>query len=95
MFSPFHVPSFCSPESENTVLGKDVQAEGVDALLVKNDKVLLLLFALRGLVADKVLELYYLLDLLIYELPFCLDQLFALFCGRIEEARVYLTANVK
>jgi len=92
-FEPFHIPSFCSPESKNAVLSKDVQTEGVYTLLVKNNEVLLLLLAIHGLVANKILELYNLLNLLIDKLPFCLDQFFALFRRRVEEARVDLTAK--
>ena len=92
-FSPFHVPSFCSSESENPILRKDVQAEGIDTLLVKDNKIFLLVFAVHSLITNKVLELYYLLNLLIDELPFCLDQFFALFGGRVEETRIYLPAK--
>jgi hypothetical protein len=45
------------------------------------------------LVANKVLELYNFLDLLIDELPFSFDQLFTLLRRRIEEARVDLAAK--
>jgi hypothetical protein len=93
MLEPFHVSSFCPPESKNAVLGQDIQTEGVDAFLVQNNKVFLLLFAIHGLVANKVLELYNLLDLLVDELPFSFDQLFTLLGRRIEEARVDLTAK--
>jgi hypothetical protein len=61
--------------------------------LIKNNEVFLLLFAVHSLVANKILELYDLLDLLVDELAFSLDQFFALFRRRVEEARIYLATK--
>lgn len=80
-----HVPPLSSPEGENAILDKNIQAQGVNTLLVNNNE------ALVGVgTADLLLELHDLLQLSIDELAFTLHQLIPLFGRRVVEARVDL-----
>ena len=90
MGSPLHVTPLGSPEGEDTVLREDVQTERVYALLVDDNEILFLLLGVDGLVAHEVFQLNDLLALRIREPALGLDQLFPLFSGRVEEARVDL-----
>ena len=90
--APLHVPPLRAAEGEDAVLREDVQTERVDALLVDDDKVLLLLVRAHRLVAYKVLELDNLPALRVGEAPFRLHELLALLGGRVEEPRVDLAA---
>lgn len=76
---PFHVPPLRSSEGKDAVLGKDVETERVNTLLVDDNKVLLLLLAVDCLVTDHVLELHDFGDFGIYELALRFHQLFSLF----------------
>ena len=90
MGSPLHVTPLGSPEGEDTVLRENVQTERVDTLLVDDDEILFLLLGVNGLVAHEVFQLDNLLALRIRESALGLDELFPLFRGRVEEARVDL-----
>ena len=70
---PFHVTSLCPAQSKDAILRKDVHAQGVDTLLVEDDKVLLLLRRVDGLVAHKVLEFHNFSAFCVRELSFRLD----------------------
>ena len=92
--SPLHVPPLCPTKRHDPLLGEHVERKRVDPLLVDDDKVLLLaddvavLVELR--VAHELLEFDDLADLGVGELALRLDELLALLCGRVEEARVDL-----
>ena len=88
--SPLHVSSLGTTQSKDTVLHQDVQTHRVDTLLVDQHETLWLLSGPDGLIANGVLELDDLLQLGVDESSFRLDELFSLFCGRVEEAGVDL-----
>ena len=92
--SPLHVPPLRATEGKDAVLSKDVQAHGIDTLLVDDDEVLGLLVRADHLVANLVLEFDDLLQLVVNELALRLDELFTLFGRRVEESRVDLAAIV-
>ena len=71
---------------KDTVFGENIKGKRINALLVDNDKVLLLLVAAYGLVTDKVLELDDLPALGVRESAFRLDEFFPLLGRGIEEA---------
>lgn len=88
--SPLHVSSLGTTQSKDTVLHQDVQTHRVDTLLVDQHETLWLLSGPDGLITNGVLELDDLLELGVDESSLRLDELFSLFCGRVEEARVDL-----
>ena len=61
--------------------------------MIDDDESARLLLSVNGLVAYKTLELDDLLDLLVGEAALSLNELLTLFCRRVEEARVDLTAT--
>jgi hypothetical protein len=87
---PLHIPSFRPSKGQNTVLGENIQTKRVDAFLIDDYEVFLLLLSINGLITNKVLEFDDLLDLCIRKSTLGLDEFFALFSRRIEEPRVYL-----
>ena len=89
---PLHVSPLGATKREDPSFCEDVKGERVDTLLVDDDESFRLLLSINSLVTDKTLELDDLLDFLISETALRLDELFALFGRRVEEARVDLTA---
>lgn len=90
---PLHVAAFCPSERKDSVLSQDIETQGINALLVDDDKVLLFLVRIHSLVANEVLELDDLAALGVREAAFRLDELLALFCRRVEEAGVDLAGD--
>lgn len=80
--SPFHVSSLGATQSHDTLLGQHVQTERVDALLIDDDKVLLLAHDVAIFVelrvAHELLEFDNFANLGIGEAPFGLDELLPL-----------------
>ncbi|EPE05131.1 hypothetical protein F503_03736 [Ophiostoma piceae UAMH 11346] len=80
-----HVAALRAAQGQDAVLGEHVEGQGVDALLVDNDK------ALGGVgAADLLLEVDDLLELRVDEAALGLDELVALVGRGVEEARVDL-----
>lgn len=96
---PLHVATLGAPEGHDALLGEHVEREGVDALLVDEDKGLGLAVAddvavrVELGVADELLELDDLADFGVGELALRLDELLALLGGGVEEARVDLAGG--
>ena len=78
-----HVATLCAAQSKDAVLGENIQGQGVDALLVDNDEVLLAVGS-----TNLLLQVDNLLELGVNEPSLTLDKLVALLGGRVEEARV-------
>ena len=93
-YAPLHVTPFGATESEDAVLRKNVQAQRINALLIDDDEVLLLLVASDGLITYQVLELNDLLALCISEPSLRLHQLFSLLGRGVEEPRVDFTTRM-
>lgn len=77
-----HVSSFSSPQCQNSSVGKHLQANRVDSLLVDDDKALVVAFA------DFVLELNDLLTSLVSEPAFALSHFVPVGSIREEELRI-------
>jgi hypothetical protein len=82
---PLHVPSLRTSQRQNTVLGQHIQTQRVNSLLVDDDKSLG-----RIVTAHLLFQLHNLPQLLVYESPLALDELFALLGGGVEESGVDL-----
>lgn len=97
--APLHVPPLRTPERHNPLLRKHVQREGIDTLLVDDDKVLDLAhgvaLGVELLIADETLEFDDLAHFGVGEAALGLDELLALFGRGVEEARVDLAARVR
>lgn len=78
-----HVPALRATQSQNAVLGEDVEGKRVDTLLVDDHKVLLSVST-----ADFLLQLDDLLEFGIDEAALALDELVSLVRAGVEEARV-------
>ena len=78
MGAPFHVTSLGATQGKDAILGEDIQAERVDAFLVDDNEVFLLLVAADSLVTDKVFELHDLFALRVSEPTLGLDELLPL-----------------
>lgn len=79
-----HVSSLGAAEGKDAILGQDIQRQGIDTLLVNDDK------ALLRVTADLSLQLDNLLQLLVHKLALRLDQLLSLLSRAVEESRVNL-----
>jgi hypothetical protein len=77
--APFHITPLRTAQGENAILCKNVERQGIDSLLVNNNKVLPLLFGVNGLIADQVLEFHDFLHPLVRKLSFRLDKFLTLF----------------
>ena len=77
-YAPLHVTPFGATESEDAVLRKNVQAQRINALLIDDDEVLLLLVASDGLITYQVLELNDLPAFCVREAPLRLHEFLAL-----------------
>jgi hypothetical protein len=77
--APFHITPLRAAQGENAILCKDVERQGINSLLIKDNKVLPLLFGVNGLIADQVLEFHNFLHPLVCKVSFRLDKFLALF----------------
>lgn len=87
---PLHVTPLRTTQSKDAVLREHVQAHRINTLLVDDHKVLPLLLAVDGLIADEVLELDDLADFVVDSSTLRLDELLPLLGRGVEETRVDL-----
>lgn len=78
-----HVATLRAAQGKNAVLGKDIQGQRVDTLLVDNDKVLLAIGS-----TNLLLQVNNLLKLGVDESSLALNKLVTLLSARVEEARI-------
>lgn len=86
-----HVAALGATQSKNVVLGKNVQRQRVNALLVDHNKPILGKFAS----AHRVFEIDNLAQLVVNVLTLALHELLTLLRRRVEEATVDLTVEIK
>jgi hypothetical protein len=77
--APFHITPLRTAQGEDAILCKNVERQGINSLLVKNNKIPRLLFGVNGLIADQVLEFHNFLHPLVCKLSFRLDKFLTLF----------------
>mmetsp|Transcript_54093 Transcript_54093/g.161935 ORF Transcript_54093/g.161935 Transcript_54093/m.161935 type:complete len:234 (+) Transcript_54093:1021-1722(+) len=80
---PLHVAPLGATEAKDTLLGENVQREGIDPLLVDHDKTL-------SLLAHRSLEIHHLPAPFVEPLPLTLHELLPLLGARVKEPRLHL-----
>jgi len=87
---PLHVASLGTPQGKNSIFRENIKTERVYSFLIDYDEIFRLLVTTNGLVTDEIFELNDLFDFHIHETSLRLDELLALLCRRVKEARINL-----